>query len=124
MAINYRVTTVNSTLYLVAGSDEIVMVNVAGPATVILPSDVEVKSKSRVLYIKDYTGGANVNPITVTSAGEKTIDGVSSVILDHGYAHIQVVYDGKNWKTISHSSQSGNNKKKKLRDYLKIFSIS
>ena len=52
-------------------------------------------------YIKDYSGQAQKNPITITSAGGKTIDGVSFAILNGGYSHIQVVYDGTNWKTIS-----------------------
>ena len=125
MTINHKVITVNSALYLVAGNDEIVMVDVAQPATVVLPSDDAGKSKNRVLYIKDYSGLAQTNPITITSAGGKTIDGVSSVTLDNGYAYIQVVYDGTNWKIISQSCKCvTNNKKKKLKDYFKIFSAS
>lgn len=119
MAINHKVTTVNSALYLVAGNDEIIMVDASCPATVVLPSSDESKGKSRVLYIKDYSGQAKTNPITVMSAGGKTIDGFSSVILDNVFAHVQVVYTGANWKIISQSSR-----KKKLKDYLTMFSFS
>jgi hypothetical protein len=118
MAINHKITIVNSSLYLVAGDDEIIMVDNFGPTTVILPSDDISKSKGRVLYIKDYSGKAKTNLITIMSSGKKTIDGVSSMTLDNGYAYMQVVYDGTNWKIIS---QSTSNKKNKIKDYLKIF---
>jgi hypothetical protein len=123
MSINYKVTTVNSALYLVAGNDEIIMINTPCPATIILPSDDAGLFKNRVLYIKDHAGQAKINPITITCAGGKTIDGASSVILDSGYAHVQVVHDGTDWKIISQSCQSGS-RKKKLKDYLKMFLIS
>ena len=112
MAINHKVTTVvNSDVYLVAGDDEIVMIDTTGPATVVLPSDNANKSKSRVLYIKDYSGQAKRNPITIMSAGGKTIDGASSVTLNGAHAHVQVVHDGADWKIISQSSQLGRTKK-------------
>jgi hypothetical protein len=124
MAINHKVTiVVNSALYLVAGNDEIIMINTPGPATVLLPSTDAGNINRRVLYIKDYSGQADANPITIKSAGGKTIDGDSAVTLNSGYAYVQVVHDGANWKIISQSYQSGGNKKKKLKDYFKMFSI-
>lgn len=101
MAINYRVRIVTTTPYTITGDDEVIMVNVAGPASVILPASGGSGESKRTLYIKDYSGLAQTNPITITSAGEKTIDGVSFAILNGGYSHIQVVYDGTNWKTIA-----------------------
>lgn len=125
MAINHKVTiVVNSALYLVAGNDEIIMVNASQPATVILPSSNSGTLKNRVLCIKDYSGHANTNPITITCTGGKTIDDNSSVILNDSYAYVQVVQDGTNWKIISQSCQLGGNKKKKLKDYFKMFSNS
>lgn len=55
----------------------------------------------RSYYIKDFSGLAQTNPITITSAGGETIDGVSFAILNGGYSHIQVVFDGNEWKTIA-----------------------
>ena len=55
----------------------------------------------RSFYIKDFSGTAATNPITITSAGGKTIDGGSFALINGGYAHIHVVYDGTNWKIIS-----------------------
>jgi hypothetical protein len=101
MAIEYRVTIVTTTPYNVGNNDEVVMVDIPGPASVVLPAVGNNDSKKRTLYIKDYSGQAKRNPITITSAGAKTIDGVSFAILNGGYSHIQVVYDGTNWKTIA-----------------------
>jgi len=102
MAIEYRVRIVTTTPYTVANTDEVIMVDIPGPASVILPATGNGDDNNRrALYIKDYSGQAKTNPITITSAGGKNIDGVSFAILNGGYSHIQVVYDGTNWKTIS-----------------------
>lgn len=101
MAINYRVKIVTTTPYTVQTDDEVLMVNISGPASVILPASGGGGESKRTLYIKDFSGLAKTNPITITSAGGKTIDGVSFAILNGGYSHIQVVYDGTNWKTIA-----------------------
>jgi hypothetical protein len=100
MTIEYRLTIVITTPYNVTNNDEVIMVDIPGPASVILPAIGNNDNKKRALYIKDYSGQAKTNPITITSAGGKTIDGVSFAILNGGYSHIQVIYDGTNWKTI------------------------
>jgi len=102
MAIDYRVRIVTTTPYNIVGDDEVVMMNVAGPSLVVLPATGGGdRCDKRSLYIKDFAGTSLTNPITITSAGGKTIDGVSFAILNGGYSHIQVVYDGTNWKTIA-----------------------
>ena len=101
MALNYKLTIVTSTPYNVTSDDEVLMVNIAGPASVVLPSNGGSGDTKRAVYIKDYSGQARTNPITITSAGGKTIDGVSFAILNNGYSHIQIMYDGTNWKTIA-----------------------
>lgn len=149
MSINLKTKIVTTTPYFVLPTDEVVFVDVAGLAEVVLPSngiatgedccgnkhdddddhdedhehdkitglvikvlpvlDPEIPKpepdKPKILYrsyyIKDFSGLAQTNPITITSAGGETIDGVSFAILNGGFSHIQVVYDGKEWKTIS-----------------------
>jgi hypothetical protein len=122
MTINHKITTVvNSAIYLVAGDDEVILIDTPGPTTVVLPSDNANKLKSRVLYIKDYSGQAKTNPITIMSAGEKTIDGASSVTLTGAHAHAQLVHDGADWKIISQSCQLAKTKNKRLyKDVLKV----
>jgi hypothetical protein len=101
MTINYRTKIVTVTPYTILSNDEVVMINVNGPAVVILPATSGCDEDERVLYIKDFSGLAKTNPITIISAGGKTIDGVSFAILNGGYSHIQLIYDGTNWKTIA-----------------------
>ena len=112
MSINYKVTTVNSKLYSIAGNDEVIMVNSSDPTTIVLPSDNTNNAEKRVVYVKDYSGNAKANPITIISAGEKTIDNAVSVTLNKNYDYIQLIYDGKNWKTLAESVT----KNKKLKE--------
>jgi propanediol dehydratase small subunit len=97
MAIEYKTKIVTTTPYTIANDDEVIFVNVPSASNVILTAS----SSGKAVYIKDYSGLATKNPITITAAGGKTIDGVSFAILNGGYSHIQIVYDGTNWKTIS-----------------------
>jgi len=123
MSLNLNTKIVSVTPYTVLLTDEVIFINVtSGPASVILPSNGNATGEDccgniiddnkgnnkptpvvlqRSFYIKDYSGTAQTNPITITSAGGKTIDGNSFAIINGGYAHIQVVYDGTNWKIIS-----------------------
>lgn len=101
MAINYKTRIVTVSPYNITTDDEVIFVNVAGPSLVVLPSSGGSGDSKRIVYIKDFAGTSLTNPITITSAGGKTIDGVSFAILNGGYSHIQIIYDGTNWKTIS-----------------------
>ena len=112
MSLDLNTRIVTTTPYTVVDNDTVIFVNVSGPASVILPSSgippspISISGDSNCkqyqsVYIKDFTGNSKTNPITITSAGGKTIDGVSFAMLNSGYSHIQIVYDGTNWKTIS-----------------------
>lgn len=99
MAISYFTRIVTATPYFISGSDEIILVNVNGIASVVLP--IINGSDKRAYIIKDQSGLSKENPIKITALGNKTIDGMPFAILNSGYSHIQVVYDGTNWKTIA-----------------------
>lgn len=102
MSIELTTKIVTTTPYNISKDDDVIFVNVTtGPASIVLPSTGDNKEYKRSFYIKDYSGTSLTNPITITSAGGKTIDGVSFAMLNGGYSHIQVVYDGANWKTIA-----------------------
>jgi hypothetical protein len=99
MAITYATKIVTTTPYTITNNDEVLFINVPATSSVILPAVSGEDKKS--YYIKDYSGNAKINPIIITAFGGKTIDGVSFAILNSGYSHIQVIYDGTNWKTIA-----------------------
>lgn len=97
--MKYKINIVTTTPYTITLDDDIVFVNVPGPASIRLPNIRGNHNYS--FYIKDYSGLARENPITITAPVARTIDGVSFAILNGGYSHLQVVYDGTNWKTIA-----------------------
>ena len=100
MAINYNLNTVTTTPYLVnKDTDEVIFVNVPTISSVVLPTIAA--GKNTAFYIKDSSGDAKTNPIFITSAGGETINGVSFAILNVNFSHIQLVWDGSNWQTIS-----------------------
>ena len=99
MAINYNLNVVTTTPYSVKETDEVVFVNVPTTASVVLPTIAG--GKNTAFYIKDSSGDAKTNPIFITSAGGETINGVSFAILNVNFSHIQLVWDGSNWQTIS-----------------------
>ena len=101
MSVNLSTRIVNTTPYTIVNNDDVLFVNVtAGPASIILPATGSDDSKKRSFYIKDYSGTSLTNPIIITAAGGKTINGVSFAMLNGAYSHIQVIYDGTNWMTI------------------------
>ena len=118
MSSNLNTKIVTTTPYTVLSSDEVIFMNVIGPSSVILPanglatgedccgnenSDYNGKKNpvlKRSYYIKDISGNSVANPVTITSAGSKSIDSNPFAIINGGYGHIQVVYDGTNWKII------------------------
>ena len=99
MALNYQTVIVTTTPYTVVAANEVIFVNVtSGPASIILPTP---PGAGRSVLIKDYSGTSLTNPITITASGGKFINGVSFAMLNGGYSHVQLVYDGVNWMTIA-----------------------
>jgi hypothetical protein len=88
------VTLVTATPYTVLLSDYVLAVDVAGPASVVLP----VSPLGTVFVIKDSDGDAQTNPITVTAS--TTIDGAANYVINIDYASITLVFNGTEWNVI------------------------
>jgi hypothetical protein len=99
MTINYNTTLVTTTPYTVTGTDEVVLVNVAGPAAIILPT--VAAGKKTAFYIKDASGLALTNPITITAVGGATINGIAFALINGNYSHVQFVWSGAGWLTLT-----------------------
>jgi len=99
MAINYNIKLVTTTPYIVLDTDEVILVNVAGPASIILPTIVT--GKNTAFYVKDSSGNALANPITITAIGGATINGIGFALINGNYSHVQFVWDGSNWLTLT-----------------------
>lgn len=100
MALTLPLITITTTPYTIVQANTSILVNVSGPASIILPTGSGADS-GKSYYIKDKSGLALKNPITIIAAGGKLIDGIFFAMLNSGYSHIQVISDGTNWYSIA-----------------------
>ncbi len=95
------ITTVNhaASPYTVLAADEVLWVDCsAGVVSLLLPN---APTTGRKIIIKDSTGNAATNNITVTTVGGTvTIDGVTSYILNNNYQSIDVLFASPNYGVI------------------------
>jgi hypothetical protein len=79
----YSKTSVTATPYVPAATDTTALVNVAGVVAVNLPA---AASRSGLpLIVKDISGAAHTNNITITPNGVETIEGLASVVIRTDY---------------------------------------
>jgi hypothetical protein len=70
----------------------------AAARTVTLPSAESIDG--RVFVVKDESGGAGTNNITVATEGSENIDGASTFVINSDYGSAWFYSDGSNWFTI------------------------
>ena len=82
----------------VLATDSIVSYQLAapGPVAVALPAGV----LGTTYYLKDGTGDASTNPITITPDGAETIDDAATATINTNYGALTVVYTGAKWEII------------------------
>ena len=88
------VTVVETTPYAADLTDYYLAVDVAGPASVVLP----ISPTGTVFVIKDTDGDASTNPITVTAS--TTIDGAASTLINTDYGSITLIFNGTEWNIV------------------------
>jgi len=90
-------TAVNTSPYVVLSGDQFLGVDSSGGAiTVQLPN---APTTGRYITIKDSTGSANTNNITVTTVGGAvTIDGATSYVMTANYESVSVLFNGSNYE--------------------------
>jgi len=90
-------TNVNTTPYVVLVTDEYLSVDSSGGAiTVQLPNAATL---SQVFIIKDRTGSAAANNITVTTVGGAVnIDGATTFVMNTAYQAINVIGNGSSYE--------------------------
>lgn len=86
------VTDVTTTPYTPGATEYFLCVDVAGPASIVLPTGVVGK----VYVVKDCDGDASTNPITITATGS-TIDGSASATINVDYGSLTFVFNGTEW---------------------------
>ena len=92
--IFYETITVTAPAYTVTNEDFYVGVNYAGPVTITLPATMY---NGRMYYIKDESGQAATNPITV----QGTIDNdAGGIIIAQNNGGVQLIYSSASWRII------------------------
>ena len=87
--------TASAATYTVNALDSYVGVTyAAGAATVTIPAG---SAEGRSLLIKDETGNAFVNNITVNASGTDKIDGAASTLINVNYETINLMYSASSW---------------------------
>lgn len=95
-------TTNAATSYTVASTDHIIRVTDTSAArTITLPTAVGIGG--RVYEIKDVSGGAGINNITIDGNGSETIDGAASVKITIGGGVVRVISNGTSWDLMTPS---------------------
>jgi hypothetical protein len=84
---------VTATPFTIGANDDYLIINVAGAAAGTLPAANTV-IPGRVLHLKDGSGAALTNPITLTRAGSDTIDGATSIQINENYGALSLISDG------------------------------
>lgn len=81
--------------YTITASDPgvIGVTNTAAPRTITLPLAIAVPA-GRPVTVKDESGGAATNNITVSRAGSDTIDGATTKVISTNYGVTTVYSDG------------------------------
>lgn len=90
------VTIVTTTPFTATLTDYFLGVDVAGAASVVLPSS----PLGTIFIVKDIDGDASTNPITVIPTGATLIDGAASATINVPYGAIQLVFNGTEWNIV------------------------
>jgi hypothetical protein len=91
--------TTTATSYSVLTTDYIIAVtSTASARTITLPTAVNATGRKYV--IKDESGGAATNNITINTTSSQTIDGASTKTISSNYGSATVYSDGSNWFSI------------------------
>ena len=93
-------TTVSNTAYTASTTDYLIgYTSLSAAQTVTLPTAVGVTGQQYI--IKDETGNAGSDNITVAASGSQTIDGASSKTISTGYGYLKIYSNGSNWFTTA-----------------------
>ena len=93
------VTTISSSdsPYSVSTSTDYLLIQTSGGVVRVVLPLASVMGSGRRFMIKDATGNAATNNITIAVSGTDTIDGASSFVVDVNFASVSVLSDGSNW---------------------------
>jgi len=91
------ITEAIATPYDVTITDQNVLVNPAVPAPFVVNLPAGATHSTKVITIKDKTGTALLNNITINANGAETIDGAGSLVLAGDYVALEIIFSGTEW---------------------------
>lgn len=92
-------TTIADTTYTITQNDYIIeYTSLTTGRTVTLPTAVGITGQEYI--IKDGTGGAATNNITIATTSAQTIDGSSTKVINSNYGVVRLYSNGANWLTF------------------------
>ena len=99
--------------YTAKAGDRVIGVNRAGAVTITLPTS-QVRL-GRIYTVKDESGAAASNNITVATEGSETIDGSATDVISDNYGAKHYYSNGSNWfevpllpsPSVAHSATTG-----------------
>lgn len=95
--IFYPWEEITATSTTAAGGYFFGVTNTSSAYTLTLAS--RMLKRGRVLVVKDQSGGANSNNITIATEGSETIDGSGTASITSNYGATRLYSDGTNWFT-------------------------
>jgi hypothetical protein len=93
----YGTTSVITTPYIPVSTDTFLLVNIASASTINLPS--ATLRSGYPLTIKDTSGAANTNNITINRNGSDTINGLTAVKITSNYGGFTLYPIAGGWVT-------------------------
>lgn len=90
--------TATATDYTTADDDLLIAVTDTSSARTVTLLSATV-STTRIVIIKDESGAAGTNNITIATEGSETIDGASTLVISSNYGVARLYSDGTNWFT-------------------------
>jgi len=91
-----RVTTPGAYPYTTVPQDGVILVNTTSARTI---TPLASPTTGQIHRIKDATGSAGTNNITITPSGNN-IDGAASFVINVNYGSIDIVYNGTQWNIL------------------------
>lgn len=88
------VTLVTTPTYNALGTDYFLCVDTTTtPVTITLPTGI----LGTVYMVKDCSGDANINNITIQGTGGQLVDGSGSATINSPYGNLQFIFNGTEW---------------------------